>query len=149
MPLSSQSLFDNKFWCPYVIVIGDLGLDLIPHQVNPVADKDVQLQECCRKDFLQQTYQAYSLKLKYIQSRGQLPGKEKSHYSFTSVVLKIVCSQVAFHNSMFLGCFSYNVTTVEQHFRNVTWAVICKVAAKAKVYFIDLQNPWWPSQDKL
>ena len=42
-PLSFQSLFDSKFLCPYVTIAGDLGLDLIPHQVNPLADKDVQL----------------------------------------------------------------------------------------------------------
>ena len=41
-PLLSQSLFDSKFWCLHVTIIGDLGLDLIPHQVNLVADKDVQ-----------------------------------------------------------------------------------------------------------
>ena len=41
-PLSFQSLFDSRFWCPYVTVAGDFGLDLIPHQVNPVADKYVQ-----------------------------------------------------------------------------------------------------------
>ena len=41
-PLSSQSLFDNKFWCLHVTIIGDLGLDLIHHQVNPMAEKNVQ-----------------------------------------------------------------------------------------------------------
>ena len=51
-------------------------------------------------------------------------------------------------NRMFLGCFSYNVTTVEMHFRNVTWAVFGKVAAKSKEYFIDLQNLWCPSKVK-
>ena len=103
-PLSSQSLLDSKFWCLHVTVIGDLGLDLIPHQVNPVADKDVQ-------HFRIATERCFVADLPSLQLEAQ--GYTKSWIATWKGDKSLFIQFCYAQNSMFLGYFSYNVTTAD------------------------------------